>query len=73
MSNKHHIEKGMFLRGGAYPARMAHTPARHGPSDHSLTEIKGRLENLREAINYIQEKPSTVETQEEWLKRHGYW
>jgi hypothetical protein len=70
MSNDRcHIERGVFLRGGTHPARIAHTPARQHPSflddPTSLKEMKSRLQHLREALDYIRsEKPPAVETQE---------
>jgi hypothetical protein len=82
-----HIEKGIFLRGGTYPARIAHTPSREQPweephfrddvqiLDHPafIKEMKGRIQNLKEALGYIgSERPSAEETQEEWLRRMGY-
>ena len=76
--SKDRIEKGMFLRGGAHPARMlafdnsvliARTPLDDDPP--SLDELKSRLQRVQEALDYIRdEKPS--ETREEWLKRMGW-
>ena len=72
MSNDRYVEKGMFLRGGTYPARIAHSA--DPPSildDHKA--LKARLQHLKEALDYIRnEKPSGDETQEEWLRRMGW-
>ena len=54
--SKDHIEKGMFLRGGDYPARIVHTPARQYPDDPPpLDEIKSRLQRVQEALDFIRE------------------
>jgi len=72
-----HIQKGMFLQGGAHPAHMlaldnsvliARTP-RHDTTA-SLDEIKSRLQRVQEALAFIREEKS--ETRDEWLRRMDY-
>jgi len=80
-----HIQKGMFLQGGAHPAHMlaldnsvliTRTPRQYlddtPPHDPpSLDELKSRLQRVQAALAFIrEEKP---ETHDEWLKRMGYW
>lgn len=73
------VEKGMFLMGGSHPARMSsarqYSPdAQQTLDDPSfVSEMKTRLQDLREAIDFIRcETPSGPESQEQWLKRMGY-
>ncbi|RPI39533.1 MAG: hypothetical protein EHM67_10075 [Hyphomicrobiaceae bacterium] len=72
------IKKGMFLLGGSHPAHPAHYVPTYDRSYYfghpdTIKEIKGRLQHLQEAIEFIRaEKPAPVETQEQWLKRMGY-
>lgn len=74
------IEKGMFLKGGMFPARTlafdnsvlitrAHQPVDEPPP--SLDEIKIRLQKVREAISFI--RSEKIETRDEWLKRMEDW
>ena len=88
MSHRH-IEKGMFMQGGACPVRVlarenselfaslaqhAEFPPPIPPQFPPLDEIRSRLQHLQEALDYIRsEKPPAVETQEQWLKRMGWW
>ena len=70
--NRRHIEKGMFLRGGAHPAQYVPLNDRQFfplPPD----ELKQRLQHFQEALEFIRnEKPARIESKEEWLRRQGY-
>jgi hypothetical protein len=63
--SKDHIEKGMFLRGGSYPARIV--PRQEDPTP--LDEIRIRLQRVKEALEFIR----GAETRDEWLKRMEGW